>query len=77
MCRVMIEACYNIDTSNNRIEVMKVELGAQLFLLVPPTNGGKIPCPLVGTMFDHEWQKTTNKRQVRRGLANGKRNAGF
>ena len=35
----MIETCYNIDTSNNRIEVMKVELGAQLLLLVPPLVG--------------------------------------
>ena len=42
MCRVMIETCYNIDTSDNRIEVMKVELGAQLFLLVSPISGGKI-----------------------------------
>lgn len=39
MCRVMIETCYNIDTSDNRIEVMKVELGAQLFLLVSPLVG--------------------------------------
>lgn len=31
--------CYNIDTSDNRIEVMKVELGAQLFLLVSPLVG--------------------------------------
>lgn len=35
----MIETCYNIDTSDNRIEVMQVELGAQLFLLVPPLVG--------------------------------------
>ena len=42
MCRVMIETCYNIDTSYNRIEVMKVELGAQLFLLVAPISGGKV-----------------------------------
>lgn len=35
----MIETCYNIDTSYNRIEVMKVELGAQLFLLVSPLVG--------------------------------------
>ena len=43
MCRVMIETCYNIDTSYNRIEVMKVELGAQLFLLgFPPISGGKV-----------------------------------
>lgn len=42
MCRVMIETCYNIDTSDNRIEVMKVELGAQLFLLVSPISGGKV-----------------------------------
>ena len=41
MCRVMmIETCYNRDTSDNRIEVMKVELGAQLFLLVSPISGG-------------------------------------
>lgn len=30
---MMIETCYNRDTSDNRIEVMKVELDAQLFLL--------------------------------------------
>lgn len=35
----MIETCYNIDTLDNRIEVMKVELGAQLFLLGSPLVG--------------------------------------
>lgn len=39
---MMIETCYNRDTSDNRIEVMKVELGAQLFLLVPPLMGEEI-----------------------------------
>ena len=57
----MIETCYNIDTLDNRIEVMKVELGAQIFLLGFPISGERSR-PLVGTMFCNKLQKMTNKR---------------